>query len=160
VKADAIVALGCRVRRDGTPSAALERRIALALRAYHAGVAPRLIASGGSRWHGHVEALVMQRAFVAGGAPETSVVCDLLSLSTSENARYSARLVRMFDGRRVMLATSSWHQARARANFERAGLRVILPPASWLDTPPPTLLTRLRESVCAWADSCMMPRAR
>ena len=47
--AAAIVVLGARVRPDGRPSAALERRMRVAISLYQAGVAPRLLLSGGGR---------------------------------------------------------------------------------------------------------------
>jgi len=64
------------------------------------------------------------------------------------------------DGRRALIATSSWHMARAIANFRRWGVEAIAPPDSYLESSPVSASVRLREGVCAWADSVMMPRNR
>jgi uncharacterized SAM-binding protein YcdF (DUF218 family) len=150
--------LGCAVRGSGVPSAALARRIALAHRAYRQGVAPLVIASGGRRWEGHAEAVVIARELVARGVPVDAVVQELCSVNTRENCRYSAALMFRHGASRAMIASCSWHLPRAVGNFARLGVVAVPPPTQWLDTPPASLALRLRERVCAWADSAIMPR--
>ena len=158
--ADAIVVLGCAIREHGEPSPALERRIGLGARLFQHGAAERIIASGGRRWSEHIEALVIQRALRERGVPPQAILVELCSLTALENGRYVAELLRAIGGTRVLLATSSWHMPRAITNFRRWGLDAIAPPASWLETSPVSAGVRLREGVCAWADSVMMPRNR
>jgi uncharacterized SAM-binding protein YcdF (DUF218 family) len=160
--ADAIVVLGCTVHTDGSPSAALLRRLALAVRAFHAKVAPRVIASGGRRWGAHVEALVMRDTLIRQDVPASAIDVELLSLTTSENCHYTAELLRRdrSSSASVFVATCGWHLPRAVANFQRCGVQAVLPPADWFDTPDATLYQRARERVCALVDSCMMPRAQ
>lgn len=158
VQCDAIVVLGCTVRSSGTPSAALARRIALAHRAFEQRVAPRVIASGGRRWGDHVEGVVIARELARLGVPEAAIVMELCSLSTRENCRYTAELLHTLGDRRALIATCAWHLPRALGNFERLGVAAVPPPLAWLDTPPASLGLRLRERVCAWADSAIMPR--
>ncbi|MBW2452969.1 MAG: YdcF family protein [Deltaproteobacteria bacterium] len=155
---DAIVVLGCAIRSSGVPSAALARRINLAFRAYEQGVAPRVIASGGRRWGDHVEAVLIARELVSRGVPEDAVFYELCSLSTRENCRFTAELLRKLGARRAMIATCAWHLPRAIGNFERLGVAAVSPPPSWLDTPPASMGVRVRERVCALADSVIMPR--
>jgi uncharacterized SAM-binding protein YcdF (DUF218 family) len=155
---DAIVVLGCAIGSTGAPSAALARRIALAHRAFERRVAPQVIASGGRRWGDHVEAVVIARELAALGVPQAAIVMELCSLSTRENCRYTAALLRTLGARRALVATCAWHLPRAIDNFERLGIVAVSPPPAWLDTPPASLGLRLRERVCAWADSVIMPR--
>ena len=158
VDCDAIVVLGCAIRSTGAPSAALARRIALAHQAFAHRVAPRVIASGGRRWGDHVEAVVIAQQLVALGVPEAAIVMELCSLSTRENCWYTAELLHTLGAHRALIATCAWHLPRALGNFERLGVTAVPPPPAWLDTPPASLGLRLRERVCAWADSVIMPR--
>jgi len=48
-----IVVLGAKVRPDGRPSGAMERRMQVALALYRAGIAPLLLLSGGERSRPH-----------------------------------------------------------------------------------------------------------
>src|SRR5262249_29450749 len=94
VRADAIVVLGCRILPSGHPTAPAARRAAAAAGAYHRGVAPWIIASGGRRWGNHVEARVFRRELEKAGVPEGAVIEELCSLSTYENAIFSAAILR------------------------------------------------------------------
>jgi uncharacterized SAM-binding protein YcdF (DUF218 family) len=122
LRADAIVVLGCRILVSGRPAAVAARRVATAARAYFDGVAPYVIASGGRRWGAHVEALVLARELARAGVPERALLQDLWSLSTYENAIFSAVLLRRLGARRVAVVTCPWHMARALENFHGAGV--------------------------------------
>lgn len=50
------------------------------------------------------------------------------SRDTSENAAYSAAMLRADGVKRILLVTDAMHMARARATFERAGLDVVSAP--------------------------------
>ena len=50
------------------------------------------------------------------------------SLSTRDNARYSAEILSEAGCARVILVTHAWHMPRARRAFEQAGLKVIPAP--------------------------------
>jgi len=159
-RADAIVVLGCAVRSDGTMSRALEQRVTLAARAHRHGVAPCIIASGGRRWGPHMEAAVMRRELIERGVPDAAVVMELSSLTTRGNCHYSSALLRHLGGDTLFVASCAWHLARAKNNFIRYGVQVLLPPASWLATSPPSTTRRVSERVSAWMDSCMIPAVR
>jgi uncharacterized SAM-binding protein YcdF (DUF218 family) len=158
VRVDAIVVLGCTVREDGQPSAALARRLALGARAFHEGVAARVVVSGGRRWGSHVEGVVMERELRARQVPREAIVMELCSLSTAENCWFTAQLLPSIAAERVLVATCGWHLPRALRNFALVGIDAVAPPAAWLTSPPPSLGRRLRERMNAWADWCMMPR--
>jgi uncharacterized SAM-binding protein YcdF (DUF218 family) len=158
--ADAVVVLGCTVRRDGSPTPALARRVALAARAFSAGLAPRIIVSGGRRWGEHVEALVMARELRAAGVPESAVVPELCSLTTVENCTYTARLLRDLGARRALVATCAWHLPRALEGFRTVGVEAVAPPAAWLGPATARASVRWRERVCAFADALLLGRRR
>jgi uncharacterized SAM-binding protein YcdF (DUF218 family) len=126
VQSERIVVLGCGVTESGEPSPALQRRVASAANAWSAGLAPVVIASGGRRWWGHAEALVMREALLALGVDPAAIQVELCSLTTRENAFYCQRLMRreggLMEGKLpVVLVSCDWHLPRALANFERAG---------------------------------------
>lgn len=159
-RADAIVVLGCRIAPSGRPGPAAARRAAAAAAAYHAGVADRIVASGGRRWGASIEARTLRTALSAAGVPESAVTEELWSLSTSENAVFSAAVLRRLGARRAAVVTCSWHMPRAIANFRAAGVDVVPLPAG---VGPSSLSMRLylqaHEMVCRWIDARSMRRA-
>jgi uncharacterized SAM-binding protein YcdF (DUF218 family) len=115
--ADAIVVLGCR-------GSALTRRVDRAIEAYREGVAPLLVLSGGGT--GPVpEAEYMRRIAIAGGIPEQALLLDAVSRDTVENARETARLLRVRGLRSVLLVSDRTHLPRARLLFRFTGLKVV-----------------------------------
>jgi uncharacterized SAM-binding protein YcdF (DUF218 family) len=137
---DALVVLGCRVLEGGHPSRAARRRADAAARAWHAWRPALVIASGGRRWHGVPEADVLASLLERGGVPRASIVRELCSLSTVENAAYSAELLRAASSARVGVVTCDWHMARARACFALFGVSTVPFPA---EAPEQSLLGRL-----------------
>jgi uncharacterized SAM-binding protein YcdF (DUF218 family) len=148
VAAPFIVVLGCGVGPDGVPNAALRRRIETGADAWNRGLAPAIIASGGRRWSGHAEALVMARELERLGIPSAAVHVELRSLTTQENAHYCRDLVRRLAGPVVataplpglVLVSSDWHLRRAVGDFERAGFRC----APLAAQSPPRAVSRVR----------------
>lgn len=148
---DTIVVLGCGVERDGRPSPALGRRLELAVRAHQARPDVPIVLTGGKRYHGgFVEAEVMREVLLARGLPLALLRLETRSLSTRENATYTARLL---EGSEVaLLATCSWHLPRALTCFRRLGVDAVPPPRSWWNTPPPTPAARAREALSRCLD--------
>jgi uncharacterized SAM-binding protein YcdF (DUF218 family) len=123
VACDAIVILACRVGPGGYLSPAAQRRIRRGAEAFAEGIALRIVVSGGRRWHGVAEAEAFAAQLVRLGVPEQAIDRELWSLSTCENARYTARLLNARGRHRVALVTCDWHMPRAVASFELAGLQ-------------------------------------
>lgn len=137
---DAIVLLGCRIGPDGKPAAAARRRALRAARAWHEGMAPVIVASGGRRWHGVAETEALGNELVALGVDRDAIVGEWHSLTTLGNAVYSAKLLRDRGGRRVGVVTCDWHMPRALASFRLVGLEAEALPA---ESPPVPISRRL-----------------
>jgi uncharacterized SAM-binding protein YcdF (DUF218 family) len=167
VNAGAIVVLGCRVEPTGPLKGASARRAARAARAFHEGIAPLVIASGGVRWGGVTEADALCRELVGSGVPRESILLESRSRSTRENARCVAELLDKRNGSRpgaaslieLALVTCDWHMPRALRCFGVVGLRASALPASSPSVGiSRRLLRSVNETVSGWADRALLGR--
>jgi uncharacterized SAM-binding protein YcdF (DUF218 family) len=110
-------------------SPAASRRVLRAAAAYRKFSPAIVIASGGRRWHGVSEADALARALTDALVPEEAIVRELCSLTTLENACYSAEILRASRVRRTGVVTCDWHMDRALAAFDRVGIDAIALPA-------------------------------
>lgn len=149
LRADAIVVLGCRIAPSGRPAPPAARRAATAASAFLAGVAPRIVASGGRRWGAQIEARALRRALVRAGVPASAVVEELCSLSTYENAIFSASMLERLGARRAAVVTCPWHMARALQSFRAAGVDAIPLPTGPAEIPAPAASTSRSTRSCA-----------
>jgi uncharacterized SAM-binding protein YcdF (DUF218 family) len=126
---DALVVAGCRVFPDGRPSAALVRRVRLAVDLYHRGVAERIVLTGGvgrdaPLSEARAAGLLCERL----GVPGHHLVLEEESTSTIENAAFAARLVRGH----VLVVSDAAHAFRCRRmfarHFERVDVVGVIPP--------------------------------
>jgi uncharacterized SAM-binding protein YcdF (DUF218 family) len=83
-----------------------------------------VVVSGGRRWGDVVEADAMALELARRGVPEHAIVRERCSLSTRENARFTALALARRGIGRAAVVTCEWHMARALALFSRAGLEV------------------------------------
>jgi uncharacterized SAM-binding protein YcdF (DUF218 family) len=159
--ADAIVVLGCRVLPSGTLTSVAARRAEAAANAYLAGTAPLVVASGGRRWGAQIEARAIGAALLRAGVPAEAIALELWSLTTFENAIYSAALLRRLGAARAAIVTCAWHMPRAIQNFAAAGVEAFPLP---VESPPASSLQRFyrrgHELVCERLDARRMRQAR
>jgi uncharacterized SAM-binding protein YcdF (DUF218 family) len=155
MKTDALVVLGCRVGPGGRLSEAARRRVERAAEAWAERPATVWI-SGGRRWEGIAEAVAMRDAIVSRGVPAGSVSIELLSLSTRENARYTAARLRAQGITRIRLVTCAWHMDRAVARFTAERL-VVEPNPAVSPSPPPAMRVYrpVREAVAGWLEALL-----
>lgn len=118
----AIVVLGCRVG-----SAALAARIRRAIALYAS--FPRLVvACGGRRWPGGVEADAIAAELLANAVRKEDIVVERRSMTTRENAEEARGELTRRRIDRVVLVTSRFHLPRAVRTFEDAGFDVAESP--------------------------------
>lgn len=103
-----------------------------AARLYRAGKAPLLVLSGGTLHPGEAAEAEAMRQFLADmGVPAAAMLLEDRSLTTTENAADTARLLQPRGIRKILLVTSALHMRRARGLFERAGFEVVAAPTDY-----------------------------
>lgn len=120
---DVVIVLGAKARPDGTPSAAMERRVKAACAVVTDGLARHVLFSGGPVAHPRPEAWIMRDLAVLWGMSADLMVIEARSRNTIENARFSIPLVRERAWRRVAVVTDGFHVPRALYVFRRFGLK-------------------------------------
>jgi uncharacterized SAM-binding protein YcdF (DUF218 family) len=126
---DAIVVLGGSVSPRSSTVEHLElngsvERLVAAARLQRAGIAPKVLFTGGS---GDIADQTKKEApFAAAmlkllGVSETSLILESESRNTYENATLSKPLLDAVGAKRVVLVTSAWHMRRSAAIFRKAG---------------------------------------
>jgi uncharacterized SAM-binding protein YcdF (DUF218 family) len=111
-------------------------RLLMALRLYHAGKAPLVIASGGNNpllgeALDQPEAQVTRLLLKEWGIPDAAIQVESGSINTRENAVFSHRLLAPAGIGRIILVTSAFHMPRAAAAFRKVGFDVIAAPADF-----------------------------
>ncbi|MEM9710408.1 MAG: YdcF family protein [Pseudomonadota bacterium] len=107
----------------------VDRGVAL----YQAGLAPRMIMSGGGdrkRDGGPGDATFMAEYAAAAGVPREAIAIEPDSFSTLQNAHFSARLDGVEPTEPILLVTHRYHLSRANLSFRWAGFTDITPVAS------------------------------
>jgi uncharacterized SAM-binding protein YcdF (DUF218 family) len=152
--ADRIVILGAQAHPT-RPSAELSARLDHAAELWRAGVAPRLICSGG--WDGETcEPLVMAEALVGLGIPAGRVEVDDRGHNTSATVAGAAGHASA-GADHVLLVSSPYHLCRLQIEARRAGLRAsVSAPASTPITRNRTAhaLQQFRETIAIWRSWC------
>lgn len=124
--ADAIVVLGARLTPEGELSALLEERVRAGVGLWQRGGAPILCVTGGGP-PGRVEADAMAAHALALGLDRAALRVERQSLTTEENARYTAALLGAEQCRTVWIVSQPFHLLRARWLFRRHGFE----PLAW-----------------------------
>lgn len=124
---DLIVVLGNAVAPDGRPSPRLAARLAAAVAVWRAGLAPRLLVSGGTGPNGRDEAAAMAAWLIANGVPATAIDRDAAGVTTWATARDT--VARNPRGTRVIVVSQWYHLPRAILALRRHG--VIVTGGAW-----------------------------
>jgi len=111
---DVAIVLGCPAAPDGSASPCEKCRVKTAVRRYQAGDARYLLFTGGAAHSPDVEAEVMGDLAVARGVPAERVLREGRALTTWQNIRYSARLMRDRRWSTVLFISTAGHVPRAR----------------------------------------------
>lgn len=120
--AHAIVVLGA-AQYDGKPSPVLRARVDHAIQLWRRGLAPLLIVTGGSGvGDTTTEAAVERRYALAHGVPDSAILLETRSRSTSESLRNVAAMLSQ-DTREVILVSDPFHMLRLAILARRFGLK-------------------------------------
>lgn len=120
-KADAVIVLGAKVRKDGKMSLMLKERVDMGIAAYKQGLTDRIIMSGDHGTQGYDEVSTMKAYAVKQGVPSKCIFKDHAGFSTYETM-YRAREV--FQARNVIVVTQKYHLYRAVYDAKALGLQV------------------------------------
>ena len=124
--ADYIVVLSADFDKNGALRAQTKARVDRAITLFNAGLAPKIIMSGGTYEYLYPTAAVQMRIYaVAHGVPTDAVIAETQSHSTLQNALFVANLIEAPDTARIALVSHRYHLPRAWASFRWAGLRSI-----------------------------------
>jgi len=129
--ADAIVVLSANVLPGNAshPEADADRNTYMRCRyaawLYHHWRAVPIVATGGMTEKDAVIARVMRHILESEGVPPDQIWTEEASLSTYENARNSAALLRAHGIQRIALVTEAYHMLRAEKSFRKQGLVVV-----------------------------------
>jgi len=127
--ADVVVVFGARTYADGRMSDALEDRIRTACELYRAGLARRLVLSGG-RGDGRVtEAEAMRGYALKHGVRAEDIFIDNKGVNTEATVRNTASLFKQWHAGRVLAVSHFYHLPRIKLAYERAGMDVCTVPA-------------------------------
>ena len=136
---DLAVVLGNEVLADGTPSPRLRARLDAGVAVFRAGLAPKVMVSGGVDRAGHDEAAVMAAYLEAQGVPEGAVIRDATGVNTMATARAVAQVLPgqgQVDGQgqvhgqvhgqgRVLVVTQWFHVPRVMLALRSVGCRDV-----------------------------------
>ncbi len=110
---DTIIVLGTPSLPDGSPSADQRMRVAEGVREYRAGVAPRLIMTGGAAHNQFVEAHTMVELAHAEGVPQDALIEEGQAQNTIQNIYYSELLMKAQGWESAEVVSSPSHLPRA-----------------------------------------------
>jgi uncharacterized SAM-binding protein YcdF (DUF218 family) len=127
--ADAVVVFGARAYKDGRLSDALEDRVRTACELYRAGLAKRLLLSGGPGDGAVHETEAMRRYALQHGVRAEDIFTDTNGLNTEATVRNTVPLFRQWHVSRVLAVSHFYHLPRIKLAYQRAGLEVCTVPA-------------------------------
>jgi uncharacterized SAM-binding protein YcdF (DUF218 family) len=109
---DTIVVLGNPANPDGTPGPEQRERVMESVREYKAGVAPKVIMTGGAAHNQFTEAHVMAQLAMSQGVPATDVIEEPQAQNTLQNIYYSAQIMHEHEWKTAEIVSSPSHLPR------------------------------------------------
>jgi uncharacterized SAM-binding protein YcdF (DUF218 family) len=128
--ADAIVVLGA-AHYNGRPSPVLRARLDHALTLFRAGLAPRVVVTGGTRaGDTESEAKVERRFLIQKAVPESAVIALSVGRTTEETMSAVGSWMKEHGFRSALLVSDGFHLARLRLEARRLDLQAYTSPAA------------------------------
>ena len=129
---DFIIILGCRIRKDGTPTPLLRERVNRALAFYRmqkeqTGKMPVFVTSGGKGTDEVTsESASMKAYLLSQGIPEEQIIEENQSVNTYQNMLYSKeKILAVNPDAKIAFSTTSYHVFRSGLYARRVGIRAF-----------------------------------
>ena len=136
--ADVIVLLGGGAFRDvqdvegeGTLASSAASRLLTAVRLQRLLNLPIILSGGQVYSDSGPEAEISGRILKSLGVPDEKILLETKSVNTTQNAIYSAEIMRGKNFQRPLVVTSAFHMRRAALNFSRQGFDIIPYPTNF-----------------------------
>jgi uncharacterized SAM-binding protein YcdF (DUF218 family) len=143
---DVILVLGNPANPDGSIGPIARSRVLEAIRLYRAGVAPRLLMTGGAVLNRFAEGRVMQQFARSQGVPDSAVFAEGEARNTIQNAYYSYQIMQAHDWSSALVVSSPSHLRRASLIFSHYPFAWQMHAAPW---PPDYPLWKLAWFWCS-----------
>jgi vancomycin permeability regulator SanA len=131
--ADAIVVFGA-AEYDGKPSPVYRARLDHAHGLYDRGIAPLIVTLGGPGGDEYTEGGVGQEYLMGAGVPESAIIAETESTSTSQSVERLAVIARTNHLRRLVVVSDEMHMFRIHAICAAHGLDVLTSPRLRIET--------------------------
>lgn len=131
--ADAIVVFGA-AEYDGKPSPVYRARLDHAKSLFDRGIAPLIVTMGGSGGDAYTEGGVGQEYLMGAGVPESALIAETHSVSTSQSVKRLAVIARTNHLRRIVVVSDAMHMFRIHAICAANGLDVLTSPRPRIET--------------------------
>jgi uncharacterized SAM-binding protein YcdF (DUF218 family) len=128
---DTLIVLGYPAYHDGTPRPEMRERVLEGVREYRAGVAPRIIMTGGAAHNEYVEAHVMAELAASQGVPRDALIEEGQAHDTIQNAYYSVRIMQAHGWHTAEVVSSHSHLPRASLIFRHFPIAWRMHAAPW-----------------------------
>ena len=113
------------VNGTGTLCPSPANRLLTVMQLYRKLHVPILLSGGQVYADTGTESLITKRILMSLGIPEQDIITESQSLTTSQNAFYSAEILREKGFTKPILVTSAFHLPRAVICFEKQGVKVV-----------------------------------
>ena len=158
---DVIIMLGGGAYSDtpdvdgtGTLCASPASRLLTAVRLQRQLDVPILLSGGQVYEDTGAEAKIAKRVLMSLGVPEDKILTETRSINTSQNARFSAEILRENGLSHPILVTSAFHMKRSVLNFAKQGVAVEPFPTDYMVAHHPVFhYTKLRPQTEALLDN-------
>ncbi len=120
---DTVIVLGTPSKLDGTPSPEQRERVLEGVREYKAGIAPRIIMTGGPAHNHFVEAHTMAQLAASQGVPASDIFEEGQAQNTIQNIYYSAIILHQHGWSSAEVVSSSYHLGRTSLILNTFDLR-------------------------------------
>jgi uncharacterized SAM-binding protein YcdF (DUF218 family) len=124
---DAIAVFGA-AEYDGKPSPVFRARLDHAESLYSRGIAPLIVTLGGDGGDQYSEGRVGQQYLVGAGVPESDIIAETESTSTTQSVRRLAVIARANDMERIVVVSDATHLFRIHQICAANGLNVLTSP--------------------------------